>query len=183
MSMSSTATALRPASRWLFASLASSLALLCVAQAPGAQGQMGQPGPGADLQSPSATLEECVTAVAQSERGATFSGEMTAIPGSARMAMRVEVQERMPGEALFHTISAPGLGIWRGSDAGVKTYKYLKQVTNLSAPAVYRAAVRFRWLNARGRLIRHMERRTPECAQLAPPPTSSTAGAPPSATG
>ena len=75
---------------------------------------------------------------------------MTAIPGTARMAMRIDVQERMPGEALFHTVSAPGLGVWRGSDPKVKVYKYLKQVTNLSSPASYRALVRFRWLNAKG---------------------------------
>jgi hypothetical protein len=177
------ATALSRASRWLLASLVCAGGLLCVAQAHGALGHTGQSGAGADLPSPAATLEECVTAVLQSERSATFSGEMTAISGSARMAMRVEVQERMPGEALFHTISAPGLGVWRGSDAGVRTYRYLKQVTNLGAPALYRAAVRFRWLNAKGRLIRHMERRTPACAQPAPPPTSSTTGVPPSAGG
>ena len=42
----------------------------------------------------------------QTERSATFAGEMTAIPGTARMAMRIDMQERLPGEALFHT-SAP----------------------------------------------------------------------------
>ena len=34
----------------------------------------------------------------------------------------------------FHTITAPGLGVWRASDPGVKIYRYLKQVTNLFAP-------------------------------------------------
>ncbi len=97
----------------------------------------------------SAVLEQCVTAVTQAERSATFSGAMTAIAGSAHMAMRIDVQEQTPREALFHTITAPGLGVWRSADPGVKTYRYLKQVTNLSAPASYRAAVRFRWLNAR----------------------------------
>ena len=63
----------------------------------------------------SAGLDQCVTAVLQAERSATFSGEMTAIPGTARMAMRIEVQERMPAEAAFHTITAPGLGVWRAS--------------------------------------------------------------------
>lgn len=180
---SSVAIALRRVCRWPLASLVCALALLCGAQVPGALGQTGQSGAGAEVPSPSATLEQCVTAVLQSERSATFSGEMTAISGSAHMAMRVEVQERMPGEALFHTVSAPGLGVWRGSDAGVKTYKYLKQVTNLSAPALYRAEVRFRWLNARGRLIRHMERRTPACVQSPPPPISTTPGPSPSAAG
>jgi hypothetical protein len=149
---------------------ACTLTLLSVAQARGAVGQTdSQSGAGGTAPSVSATLEQCVTAVAQSERSATFSGEMTAIPGTARMAMRINVEERMPGEALFHTVSAPALGVWRTADPKVKVYKYLKQVTNLSSPALYRALVRFRWLNARGHLIRRAERLTPACLQPASP--------------
>jgi hypothetical protein len=130
-----------------------------------------------------ATLVGCVTAVNQAERSATFSGEMTAIAGSAHMQMRIDVLERLPQEASFHTVAAPGLGIWRGSAPGVKVYKYLKQVTNLSAPAFYRGAVRFRWLNAKGRLMRSEELRTPRCQQPAPPatqpPTTAAVGTTP----
>jgi hypothetical protein len=148
--------------------------------ATGGIAQTAQSGTGVEPTSASATLEQCVTAVAQAERSATFSGEMTAISGSVRMAMRIDVQEQAPGQGLFHTIIAPGLGVWRGSDPGVKTYKYLKQVTNLSAPALYRAAVRFRWLNARGHVIKGIERHTSRCAQPAPPAnppgSSSTSG-------
>ena len=79
-----------------------------------------------------ATVEQCVTTGEQTDRSATFSAEMTAVAGTARMAMRIEVQERLPGEELFHTVSAPGLGVWRGSASGVKIYQYVKQVTNLS---------------------------------------------------
>jgi hypothetical protein len=130
--------------------------------------------------SASATLEQCVTAVNQTERSATFAGEMTAIAGSARMEMRIDVLERMPEEIRFHAVSAPGLGVWRSSSQGVRVYKYLKQVTNLSAPAFYRGAVRFRWLNARGRLTKAVELRTARCQQpatpapLAPPAIAST---------
>ncbi|HYM53862.1 MAG TPA: hypothetical protein VES97_00755 [Solirubrobacteraceae bacterium] len=131
----------------------------------------------------SATLEQCVTAVAQTERSATFSGEMTAIAGSARMEIRIDVLERMPAEPVFHTVTAPGLGVWRTAAPGVRVYKYLKQVTNLSAPAFYRASVRFRWLNARGRLIKALELRTPRCEQPEAPAASSSpmAVAPPPA--
>jgi hypothetical protein len=154
--------------RHLLLSLACALAPLLLI---GAQDALGA---GGEAPIASAMLEQCVTAVTQSERSATFSGEMTAIPGSARMAMRIDVQERPPGEALFHTISAPGLGVWRSSDTGVKTYRYLKQITNLAAPAVYRAAVRFHWLNANGRVIKVLERNTPRCGQPAAPPTPSS---------
>jgi hypothetical protein len=137
------------------------------------------------------TVEQCVTTGEQTDRSTTFSAEMTAVTGTARMAMRIEVQERLPGEELFHTVSAPGLGVWRGSAPGVKIYQYVKQVTNLSFPADYRALVRFHWLNDKGYVIRRAERHTLECVQPAsvtPPapvtPGGSTAGSTaPSTTG
>ncbi len=113
----------------------------------------------------SATLEECVTSTVQAERSATFSGEMSAVPGSAKMEMRIDVLERVPRETAFHAVSAAGLGVWRVASPGVKTYRYLKQVTNLAAPAYYRGAVRFRWLNAKGKLIKSAEMRTARCLQ------------------
>lgn len=84
------------------------------------------------------------------------------------MSMRFQLQQRFPGEAAFRRISAPGLGVWRAATGGVKVYRYIKQVTDLAAPAVYRAAIRFRWLNSRGRLIRSIERHTASCLQTVP---------------
>jgi hypothetical protein len=126
----------------------------------------------------SATLEECVTAVAQSERAATFSGEMTAIAGTVRMSMRIDVEERVPGEAAFHTVTYPGLGVWRSADPKVKTYKYLKQVTNLSSPASYRGFVQFRWIGDKGHVIKRAERMTARCLQPASPSEPSEATEP-----
>jgi hypothetical protein len=158
------------------------LVLACVAPA-GASAQTGgsTAGQTGDVPTPtvSATLEQCLGVGEQADRSATFSGEMTALAGAARMEMRIEVQERMGGEELFHTVSAPGLGVWRGSNTGVKIYKYVRQVTNLSSPAIYRALVRFHWLDEGGHVIRRAERRTPKCEQPTPavtpaPPTSSS---------
>jgi hypothetical protein len=59
----------------------------------------------------------------------------------------------------------------------VKVYKYLKQVTNVSAPAVYRGFVRFRWLNAKGHMIKRAERLTSRCVQPGVPPEPSEPGA------
>jgi hypothetical protein len=126
---------------------------------------------------PSATVEQCLTSTLQAERSATFSGEMTATPGTGRMSMRFELQERLPGEALFRMVAAPGLGVWRAASPGVKVYRYIKQVTDLAAPAVYRAAVRFRWLTTRGKLIKALERRTPTCVQPVPVATATNATA------
>jgi hypothetical protein len=158
--------------------LACAVVFACVALIPDANAR-AQGGASGARPSASATVEQCVTAVNQPERAATFAGEMTAIAGSARMEMKIDVLERMPEELHFHAVSAPGLGVWRSSSQGVKVYKYLKQVTNLSAPAFYRAAVRFRWLNARGRLIKAVEMRTARCEQPASPP----APGPPATTG
>jgi len=127
-------------------------------------------------QDASATSEQCLTSVNQSERSVTFVGEMTAIAGTAHMQMRIDLLEKMPREAVFRTVQAPSLGAWRAAAPGVKVYRYLKQVTDLSAPAVYRGAVSFRWMNARGRVIRSLELRTPECAEPEPGAPGTAAG-------
>jgi hypothetical protein len=123
----------------------------------------------------SATLEGCVTSAEQAERSATFAGEMTAIAGSAKMEMRIDVLERLPGELEFHLVTAPGLGVWRWAAPGVKTYRYLKQVTNLTAPADYRALVHFRWLSSKGKTLKILQLRTPRCSQTAPAPSEPPA--------
>jgi hypothetical protein len=115
-----------------------------------------------------ATLEQCVTSTVQAERSATFTGEMTSIPGAVRLSMRIDVEERAPGELEFHTVTAQGQGAWRAADPKVKVYKYLRQATNLSSPASYRGLVRFRWLNSKGHVIKHAERLTTRCVQPAP---------------
>jgi hypothetical protein len=114
-----------------------------------------------------AALEHCVTGPVQSERSISIDAEISAIPHASRMAIRIEIQERLPEAALFHTVDAPGLGVWREADRGVSSYKYLSKVTNLSAPAVYRAAVDFRWLNGSGHQVKKLERHTSSCTQTA----------------
>ncbi len=113
----------------------------------------------------SATLEQCVSSTVQAERSATFRAQMTATSATQKMAMRIELQQRLHGEADFHTVLAPGFGAWHSAEAGVTIYKYVKQVTNLSAPAAYRAVVRFRWVGDRGHVLKRAELRTPRCLQ------------------
>ncbi len=121
----------------------------------------------------SASLQQCITAFAQSERSATFTGEMKTIPGAARMQISIALLERTPEEQQYHTVTAPGLGGWQGSAPGVKVYTRIQQVTNLSAPALYRGAVRFRWLNGKGHVLKLEELRTPRCEQPVEPSTPS----------
>jgi hypothetical protein len=124
-----------------------------------------------------ATLEQCATAAApQTERSATFAGEMTAGASTARMEMRIDVEEMASGEERYRTVSALGLGVWQRSSVGVKSFTHIQQVTNLSAPAVYRGAIHFRWLNAKGRVIKIEELHTASCEQPAPSAPSSATG-------
>jgi hypothetical protein len=175
MKISSKRSASVPAA--MIAALACALALP-TGGAADTPAQTGAPGrPSVPVKPPAtATLEQCVTAVEPVERSATFVGEMTAIPGTARMLMRIEVLERAPSEALFRTVAYPGLGQWLRAVPGVHTYKNLDKVTNLSAPALYRAAIHYRWLNAKGHLLKSLELRTGRCDEPAPPVPATAPG-------
>jgi hypothetical protein len=156
-------------------------ATLAPTVAPGSGGVDAESGTMTPKPIASATLTQCATATTpQTERSATFAGEMTAIAGTARMQMRVELQERIPGELQYRMVTNPALGVWRGSTAGVKVFTHIQQVSNLSAPAVYRGVVHFRWVNAKGRTIKSEGLSTAPCEQSAAPsstsaPTSTTA--------
>ncbi len=125
-------------------------------------------------------IEQCETSTVQLERSVTFTAQMTATSATQKMGMRIELQQRLHGESEFHTLSAPGFGVWRASEPGVKIYKYVKQVTNLEAPAAYRAIVRFRWIGEHGHVLKRDELHTPRCIQptlpgqvmQTPPPAS-----------
>jgi hypothetical protein len=125
----------------------------------------------------SVSLEQCVSSPEQEERAATFAGEMTALPGTTRMEMRVDLLERGTEEESYRRVTAPGLSVWRSSLPGVKSFRYLKQVTNLTAPASYRGLVSFRWLNSHGRLISTAELRTRPCEQTVVAAPSPAPGA------
>jgi hypothetical protein len=156
------------------------LALLPMALANSAHGQTVAAGAdllGAGNASPdSGSLVQCLTAGEQVERSVTFAGEMTTVAGATRMSMRIELLEQMPGEMSYHAVAAPGLGVWRASSPGVGVYKYVKQVTNLAAPADYKGLVTFRWQGSHGRTIKREERRTRRCSQ--PAPATSTPSTP-----
>jgi hypothetical protein len=115
----------------------------------------------------SASVEQCATSTVQAERSVTFTAQMSATVDTQKMGVRFELQQRMRGESEFHAVLAPGLNVWHSSEAGVQIYKYVKQVTNLDAPAVYRAVVHFRWLNDKARVLKRAESRTTRCAQPA----------------
>ena len=158
----------------LLAPVAPALARVSVSAQPGARARLALESPSLESQSvqppsskqqASATLEQCETAASEDARSATFAGEMTAVAGTERMQISIGILERLPGEATYHAVEDHDLSAWRSSEPGVQSYKYVRQVTNLTAPASYRAAIRFRWLGAKGRPIEALELRTRRCEQ------------------
>jgi CARDB len=111
-----------------------------------------------------ASLESCHTGAAALDRFAVFTAQMGATSQSKRMLVRFDLLQRVPGDD-YHRVQAPGLGVWRSSIPGVDIFRYRKQVANLEAPGSYRAFVRFRWLDASGKVIAGATRRTRTCRQ------------------
>lgn len=157
------------------------LALLVWAQAAFADGGLHSSATAPAAGTASVGIEQCVTSTVQAERSATFTAQMAATATTQKMAMRIELQQRLHGESEFHTLAAPGFGVWRTSEPGVEIYKYVKQITNLDAPAAYRVLVHFRWLDERGHVLKHDELHTPRCVEPSlsgqvtqtPPPTGA----------
>lgn len=165
------------------------LVVLACAQVGSASASVGAGGAGANAHSASTSattdgaatvgIEQCVTSTVQLERSATFTAQMTATSATQKMAMRLELQQRLRGEGEFHTLVAPGFGVWRVSEPGVKIYKYVKQITNLDAPAAYRVLVRFRWTGEAGHLLKRDELHTPRCIEPSLPGQVTQIPAPP----
>lgn len=128
----------------------------------------------------SAQVEQCVTAPASSGRSVTFTGQMETVQDAHRMAMQIVVEEHVPGESGFHVLGDAGSSGWQRSEVGVKIYRYVRQVTNLPAPAVFRALIRYRWTDEAGHVVRTDERHTPVCRE--PGTHSDFTGTPPGGT-
>jgi hypothetical protein len=117
-----------------------------------------------------ARLASCTTGAAAGARTATFTAGMPAVAGTARMWIRFDLLQRMPGEAEFAPVTLPAWGRWERSEPGRAGFIYTKTVNALRAPGAYRARVRFRWYDGNGRLLRRAQRLTKICRQPDPRP-------------
>lgn len=116
-----------------------------------------------------ASVESCHTGTDPSDRYAVFAAQMGAIRGSARMQIRFELHGTTGGR--WTRMHAPGLDTWYASASPqVAIFRYRKELTQLTAPGTYRAVVRFRWLTARGRVMRTERHTTAACRQPDPRP-------------
>jgi hypothetical protein len=112
-----------------------------------------------------AALTQCRVSPDPAERTAVFTASMPALRGTRRMELRFTLLQRTRGSAGFVPVAVPRWGVWQRSRAGVPGFIFTKRVTGLQAPAQYRAVVRFRWRDARGRVQRRARRVTRACRQ------------------
>src|SRR3712207_3182421 len=113
-----------------------------------------------------ASLAACETGPDATQRFAVFTGSMPARPGTHRMSMRFDLESRGSDEAApAQRVAAPKLSRWNRSKPGVAGFIYTKRVTRLTPGCWYRAVVRFRWHDEKGRVQRSARRVTPFCHQ------------------
>ena len=120
----------------------------------------------------SVTLSECHPSDDMTQRHASFAGQMRAVPGTARMAMRFTLQERL-GSTRFKSVSLPDLRPWRRSKPGARNFIYTQRVTALHDGGAYRMRVQFRWYDSTGEVLRRNVARSGVCRQPVPLPDLS----------
>ena len=112
-------------------------------------------------------LSACQSGPAADERTATFVGSMPAVAGTTRMWMRFDLFERIAPATGFAAVKAPKLGVWQKSAPGRASsgFVFTQRVQGLTAPASFRAQVRFRWYGKGGKLLRSVTRTSAICKQ------------------
>jgi hypothetical protein len=109
-------------------------------------------------------LLKCSTGKAATRRSAVFRGSMSAVSGTASMQMRFDLSEKV-GRDAYRPVTAPGLGVWRESRAGVLKFAYRQRINGLQKGTAYRVLVSFRWLGDDGGTVATAERRSRPCRQ------------------
>jgi CARDB protein len=128
----------------------------------------------------SVTLSECHPSDDMTQRHASFAGQMRAVPGTARMAMRFTLQERL-SSTHFKSVSLPDLRPWRRSKPGARNFIYTQRVTALHDGGSYRMRVQFRWYDSNGDLLRTNVARSGVCRQPVPQPNLTISSISPAA--
>jgi hypothetical protein len=119
--------------------------------------------PGGHPSRVNAAVDSCHSGPSPADRYAIFSGQMTNVPHADSMAMRFSLLDRGPTDPAPKHLAAPGLDVWQHSDPHVDIFRYHQEVSNLPPGGGVRALLTFRWLDASGRVIKHVTRRSPVC--------------------
>ena len=123
--------------------------------------------PGSAVAAPTASVHvtDCQTGTDAAHRLASYHAQMRAVPGTARMALRFQLIQRVPGAAPQRAGSGTGVSVWHRSRPGVKKFGHLQTVNGLEAGTLYRTSVQFRWYDASGKVIRKAKRTSGSCAE------------------
>jgi hypothetical protein len=124
----------------------------------------------ADKVTLSARISACTTGVDPAERAATFTGAMPTMTGARTMQIRFVLLQRRGSAGTFQAIDVPDWGTWETSGPGRPGFVFTKRIDALLAPAGYKAAVYFRWLDRKGHVLRMLRRTTTACEQPDPRP-------------
>src|SRR5436190_11932040 len=116
----------------------------------------------------SGSVTDCQRDTGDGDGAATFEARMRALPRTARMQLRFTLQARTPDRPRYASIAAPNFGAWVSAAPGTARYVYTKRVENLLAPASYRVKLRFRWLDATGKVIARDQAYSRPCRQPDP---------------
>jgi hypothetical protein len=119
-----------------------------------------------------AKLQLCHTGATPDQRYAVFVGQMPALAGTQRMAMRFDLYQRTTGPG-FTKLAVPKFGVWQKSAAGQSGFIFQKRVDELVAPALYRAVISFKWYGAGGKVQRTQQLTSKTCTQPDPRPNLS----------
>jgi CARDB protein len=106
-----------------------------------------------------------LTACVPDDRAAEFEARMGQVENAAKMKMRFTLQARKAGKKAYRRVAAPGFSDWTTADPGTSRYAFTRRVEGLLGPARYRAMVRFKWLDAHGKVIRSARRFSKSCRQ------------------
>src|SRR3954468_3440855 len=101
-------------------------------------------------------VRSCEAGDTPKHRAATFYARMYAVKGTNSMAMRFTLINRA-GDEPPTVVDNPSLSQWRKSHAGVNRFGYAQAVEGLQRGGVYAVQVQFRWVDARGEVIRYVK--------------------------
>ena len=122
------------------------------------------------LPSTSAKVNSCVSANTYANRKIEFSGRMAALSSATggKLQMRFDVLRKFNESRRFRVLNADGLGSWLGNSEPTATV-YVRNIalTQIETAAQYKARVRYRWLDADGKVVARKTRYTKICKQAA----------------
>jgi hypothetical protein len=115
----------------------------------------------------SAKVTSCTTGPDQGDRAAVFTGSMPAWSTSRSLQMRFVLLQRRGTnpKGTFKALVVPDWGVWETSAPGKSAFVFTKRIESLLTPAAYKAAIYFRWLDRKGRVLRMVRRTTGACEQ------------------